>query len=97
VWALFRQPGYINITASDLAMWTSDPITGRFTVNVTAFADNYDLGPPVGINFQRESVDAWVPNAWKHLTGGPWVSAAAQSAFAGLKPQETACTALGQN
>ncbi len=57
VWLLFKQPGVVNISASDLQAWTSDSFLGRRSVNVTLFADTYQTGPPVGINWHREFAD----------------------------------------
>jgi hypothetical protein len=61
VWLLFKQPGLLDISASDLQAWTSDPFVGRAAVNVTLFADTYQTGAPIGINWHRESADGVRP------------------------------------
>jgi hypothetical protein len=38
--------------------WTGDSVLGRAGMNISAIAAKYGLGEPVGINWQKESVDA---------------------------------------
>ncbi len=92
MWLLFEQSDYVTVSDADLAQWTSDAYLGRAGTNVTQIADTYGLGAPVGINWQRESVDAWVPGSFYHVLHGPWVSAATKNALAGAYP--TACNSL---
>jgi hypothetical protein len=74
------------------------PLTAFATVYVCSFkriaASLPATGAPVGINWQREAADAWVPTAWSTLLAGSTLSAAARALFASFQPQKLSCDAV---
>ena len=45
----------------------------------------------VGLNWQREAVDAWVPFQWANVLNGNTLTPAARAALASFNPVGTSC------
>lgn len=95
VFLVFAQRnGAVHPDAADIARWLTprDDLTARFNFNMTATADKYELGPPIGINWVHVGPDEYGGALWQHLLGAYWTPQTSRDyVAANLDPIKKTC------
>lgn len=96
-----QRGGAVDVDAADVARWITkaDDLGARFSFNLTATADKYGLGPPIGMNWIMVGPDEYGGALWTHdLNNAYWIPQATRDyVVSSLDPVKKTCDVVNGN